>query len=171
MNKFKTLFENLKDLIACNTSLISYGRTTEAESAQNILSYIASLEDQTFQDAYDVLRAMSGDPRVILNCTKKVDSKLYELVFDLIRATNYVRLETAFTGTSHEERDSLLEDIRRSASLPWMTQDEARDLDEAMGVEFELTSWVHPSAPHSRTDSLFISQISQLASRPLHSTQ
>ena len=121
--KVETLFENLKDVIAWNPTLISSDdRKTEAKSAQNILRYISSFEDQFLREANDVLSAMSGNPRIILKCTAKVDSKLHELLFDLIRATNYSRLETTFEISDKMERISLLEDVRKSASLPWLNE-------------------------------------------------
>ena len=103
------LFQHLQNIITENGSLlVSTGRTTESKSALNIFRYAVSLDHPSLYDSYDVLLAMSGHHGTILNPRAKVDSKLYGLIFDLIRDNDYERHDESYMP-----------------SLPWLTGEES----------------------------------------------
>ena len=112
--KVHSLVYMIKNMLERNRRLlVSQGRTTESKSALNIFRHIVSLDEPALYDAYDVLLAMIGYKETLLNPKAKVDSKLYALIFDLIRSNDYERCETRYSSVR-------MEDFRRTASLPWM---------------------------------------------------
>ena len=86
------LFQTLRKIVKQNQLKIvcKQFRTNESQTALNLLTYLSSIlkctsteEDSYLQDTYDVLSAMSGQRVTIFSRNALVDSKLYELVFDL----------------------------------------------------------------------------------------
>ena len=105
----QTVFKHVQNIIEENGSLLhSTGRTTESKSAINIFRYAVSLNNPSFYDSYDVLLAMSGHNKTILNPRTKVDSKLYGLIFDLIRYNDYKIYDECYMP-----------------SLPWLKREES----------------------------------------------
>ena len=104
------LFQHLRNIITEHGSLLVSGGNyrTESKSALNILTHLTSLDHPSQYNSWDVLLAMSGYQRTILNPTEEVDSKLYGLMFDLIRYNFYER---------HDGRH--VAKIKH-ASLPWL---------------------------------------------------
>ena len=119
-----TLFQNLQNILTENDYLlISTGRTTESKSALNILRYVVALDRPSLYGLYDVLLAMSGHHKTIMSTRAKVDSKLYGLIFDLIRYNDYERFEGR-----HETR--VIEAMKHTASLPWLNLVEYPNFEE-----------------------------------------
>ena len=87
--------------------------TTESKSALNILRHIAASHNSPMYDLYDVLLAMSGHIGTILDPRAKVDSKLYGLIFDLIRFNDYERYDGRYVARKIEAR-------KHRTSSPWL---------------------------------------------------
>ena len=136
------LFQHLQNIIQENGSLlVSTGRTTESKSAINIFRYAVSLEHPSLYDSYDVLLAMSGHNGTILDPIAKVDSKLYELIFDLIRFNDYERHDESYMP-----------------SLPWL------NTEESFHFKQEFRDVIQQAAARNIENSL--SQVSNLSSSP-----
>ena len=120
----QVLFQHLQSIITENGSLlVSTGRTTESKSALNILRHVVSLDHPSLYDSYDVLLAMSGHHGTILNPRAKVDSKLYGLIFDLIRYNDYERHEGRYVTR-------VIEAMKHAASLPWLCREEYPNFED-----------------------------------------
>ena len=136
------LFQHLQNIIEENGSLLaSTGRTTESKSAINIFRYAISLDHPSLYDSYDVLLAMSGHNGTILNPIAKVDSKLYELIFDLIRSNDYERHDESYMP-----------------SLPWL------NTEESFHFKHEFRDVIQQAAARNIENRL--SQVSNLPSSP-----
>ena len=148
------LFQNLQNILTENDSLlISTGRTPESKSALNILRYLVTLDSPSLYGLYDVLLAMSGHHKTIVSTRAKVDSKLYGLIFDLIRYNDYERYEGR-----HETR--VIEAMKQTASLPWLNlveyptfEEEFRNvIQPTIARNIEVSNIHVPSLP-SATDT------------------
>ena len=110
------LFQNLQTILAENDYLlVSRGRTTESESALNILRFVVALNRPSLYGLYDVLLAMVGHHKAIMSTRPKVDSKLYGLTFDLIRYNDYERYEG-------RDMTRTIDALKHTTSLPWLDQ-------------------------------------------------
>ena len=147
----QVLFQHLQNIITENGSLlVSTGRTTESKSALNILRHAVSLDHPSLYDSYDVLLAMSGHHGTILNSRAKVDSKLYGLIFDLIRYNDYERHEGRYVTR-------VIEAMKHTASLPWLNreeypnfEDEFRNIIQQTTISNIDVSNVPPAVTNSR---------------------
>ena len=96
-------FERLKSMVEGKPSLICTNqRTNEAQTAINLLRYIASKRDPSLSNTYGTLLAMAGHQGTIFNPKSKVDSRLYERLFDLFRSYDYSRLEEMYDDLDPE---------------------------------------------------------------------
>ena len=147
------LFQHVQNITIENDSLLLYsGRTTVSKNALNILKHIVSLDHHSVYNLYDVLLAMSGHKDTILNPMAKVDSKLYGLIFDLIRYNYYARRESRCLAWIPEA----------TASLPWLNPEEYPNFEEefrhviqqatARNTEASATNSSSSRAPPAVTD-------------------
>ena len=87
-SKVDELFQTLQNIIANDPSIIDLSpleRGNESENAKRILQYIAYLRVPSRKDA------MGGHHGTVFDPYRLVDSRLYELLFDLFRSYDYRR--------------------------------------------------------------------------------
>ena len=124
--KVGEMYAILKSMVDNNAFLrATCNSTNESQSAINLLKYIASLGDSSLKETYDVLYAIAGHHGTIFNSASAVDSKLYELLFDMFRSYDLAR-----------ESHRLSPDISNIPSLPLMDVDASQTLEEDVnGIE------------------------------------
>ena len=110
--KVNELFKKLKEFSDEHPSSIDY--LSESKIATNLLIHIASDGNNSLKDSYDVLYAMAGHRGIIFNPESNVDSKLYELLFDLFTDCENQSLQPAsLTLLNVHDSQSLAADIAR----------------------------------------------------------
>ena len=111
-NRIKTIILGCPELIDTAEDL------NEHRSALNILSFITKecKDSDIIQYGLDTLLAMSGDPNTIYNARAKVDSRLYEMIFDELRRHDYSRIPTSQMK------------VLIKASYPWLLEERAQQL-------------------------------------------
>ena len=106
------LFEKLKDIMDEYPSSMDY--LSESKIAVNLLIHIASSGNNSLKESYVVLCAMAGHRGIIFNPESNVDSKLYELLFDLFTDCENRSLQLAsLTLMSRYDSRSLAANIER----------------------------------------------------------
>ena len=142
MHRIRYIFEHNESL------LVSNGRTTESKTALNIFRHLVLLDDPSLYPTYNVLLAMIGHKETILNSRAKIDSKLYALIFDMIRKNDYERYEEDSVVSSPS-----IDDWEKIVSWPWMDASESRSFQE----EFRSALEQHVSRSIENPDVMPIS--------------
>ncbi len=93
------IFCKIKEVVQRYPRLISKDddfETHERDSAANLLKHMAlNCEPSDIcKEGFDTLYAMSGENQTIFDYNSKVDSRLYELIFDELRQFDYKRTST-----------------------------------------------------------------------------
>ncbi len=115
------IFQRIKTIIlGCPELIDTLEDLNEHRSALNILSFIAKecKDSDIIQYGLDTLLAMSGDPNTIYSAQAKVDSKLYELIFDELRRHDYSQIPSSKMK------------ILTKASYPWLSDERSQQLGE-----------------------------------------
>ncbi len=138
------IFCRIKQIIQRYPRLISRDdniETRERDSAANLLKHIA-LDCETsdiLREGFDTLYAMSGENQTIFDYNSKVDSRLYELIFDELRQFDYQQ-------TSPQRLQTM-----PKWSVPFLTTDASihlrRDISEYIRIAQERYETATPAYP------------------------